>query len=208
MQTRSDENVKGIDVSHWEGDIDWSKVRSEEVQFAYIKASENTTSIDPNFSKNIEEAKKAGLLVGAYHFARPEKYSAEDEAKHFVKLLKSNPTDLMPVLDLESPKDPNKISVSDLVQWVRTFVDYVKKETGRQVMLYTGNWFIDLYQQFQYDLSDLPIWIANYGNISAPPDGGGWTQWTVWQYTENGKVDGIDDNVDLNAAVSLVALKG
>ncbi|MGW8959967.1 glycoside hydrolase family 25 protein [Paenibacillus sp. NPDC055715] len=208
MQSRSDTDVKGIDVSHWQGDIDWNKVKSEGIQFAYLKASESSTRTDPKFSKNVDGAKKAGLSVGAYHFARPDKNSPSDEAKHFVSLLNLYHTDLLPVLDLESPEDPTRISASDLVQWARSFINDVKEATGREVMLYTGNWFINLYQQFNNALSDLPLWVANYSNISAPPNDGGWTKWTIWQYSEKGKIDGIDDKVDLNAAVSLDAIKG
>ncbi|EJW15361.1 glycoside hydrolase family 25 protein [Paenibacillus alvei] len=208
MQSRSESDVKGIDVSHWEGKIDWEKVKLEGFQFAYVKASESTSTKDPNFSRNVKGAKEAGLLVGAYHFARPDKNKASDEAEHFVSFLTQYPTDLLPVLDLEEPEDPKKISVTALVQWVQSFINVVKGKTGRDVMLYTGSWFIDLFQQFNNALSDLPLWIANYRTTSSPPDNGGWTRWTIWQYSEKGKVSGIDGDVDLNVAGSLDELKG
>lgn len=208
MQCRCDSDVFGIDISNYQGNIDWARVKASGVQFAYVKATEGATWTDPMFMTNVNGARAVGIPVGAYHFARPDQTSAIDEAKHFVSLLQSVQTDLMPVLDLEEPSDPSKIAVDALVKWTRDFINYVQQATGRKVMLYTGNWFVNRYNGLNNALCDLPLWVANYANIPAPPDCGGWTRWTVWQYASDGRVDGINGDVDVNVAVSLDALRG
>lgn len=206
MQGKSSTNIKMIDVSKWQGDVDWSKVKAAGISAAYAKSSEGVTFTDPTFAQNVKNAKAAGIPIGAYHFARPENNDATAEAKHFVSLLKQYPTDLMPVLDLESPTNSDSLTGNDLATWARTFIDYVQHATGRKVMLYTGNWYVNQYGIT--GLSDVPLWVANYANISAPPNCGGWTRWTAWQYTENGSVAGVSGKCDISVAESIEALKG
>ncbi|UJF36618.1 glycoside hydrolase family 25 protein [Paenibacillus hexagrammi] len=210
MQTRPASTIKGIDVSHHNSDgaaIDWNKVKADGVQFVFVKASEGVTYKDPKFAVNLNGARAVGIKAGAYHFARPENGQALSEAKTFVSQLATVQYDLMPVLDLESPIDPSKCTKANMIAFVKTFVDYVQAQTGRKVMLYTGNWFSDMYGGFDNAFKDMPLWIANYAaSISAPPNTGGWTAWTVWQYGEKGTINGISGNVDMNVAVSLDAL--
>lgn len=206
MQNRSSVDIKFIDVSHWEGNIDWNAVKMSGIQAAYAKATEGVSYIDPTFVQNVQAARTAGVLIGAYHFAHPEQNDAVSEAKYFVNILQANQTDLMPVLDLESPVDHNTSNLTGaaLSQWARDFINYVKQATGRNVMLYTGVWYIT---EFGISgLSDVPLWIARYSNIP-PIDCGGWTEWTAWQYTDSGQIPGVG-NCDVSAAVSLEVLKG
>lgn len=201
MQPISAGKIKGIDVSRHNGLVDWAKVKGAGYSFVYAKASEGVTYDDPLYLQHVKGAKAAGLAVGAYHFARPENNAAIDEAKHFVDILKKFDTDLIPVLDLEMPTNPKLISSQKLVQWARDFINYVQKETGRKVMLYTGVWFIKRYDNFFNKLSDVPLWVSLYG--SSVPDVGGWSRWVVWQYTDKGQVPGVSGNCDVNVAVSL-----
>ncbi|HDR7544562.1 MULTISPECIES: GH25 family lysozyme [Bacillus] len=206
MQNRSSSNVTFIDVSHWEGNIDWNAVKASGIPAAYAKATEGVNYIDPTFTKNVQAARSANVLIGAYHFARPEQNDAISEAKYFVSILQSNQTDLMPVLDLESPKDPSNSNLtgSAISNWARSFINYVKQATGKDVMLYTGVWYIN---EFGISgLSDIPLWIAKYSS-TPPADAGGWTAWTAWQYTDSGQISGVG-NCDVSAAVSLEALQG
>lgn len=210
MQSRSASNVKVIDVSHHNADtvaIDWVKVKADGVLGVYVKASEGATYKDPKLAQNLNGARAVGLPVGAYHFAHPETSNALDEAKNFVAQLKTVQYDFMPVLDLESPNDATKCPKATVIAFVKTFVDYVQQQTGRRVMLYTGNWYVNMYGGLDNAFKNMPLWVANYStSISAPPDCGGWTAWTMWQYTETGTVNGISGSVDVNACVSLDAL--
>ena len=133
---------------------------------------------------------KCECIIGAYHFARPEQNDAISEAKYFVSILQSNQTDLMPVLDLESPTDPSNSNLTGnaISNWARSFINYVKQATGKDVMLYTGVWYIN---EFGISgLSDIPLWIAKYSS-TPPADAGGWTAWTAWQYTDSGQISGV-----------------
>lgn len=205
MQANTASSVKGFDISHYQGTPDMAKAKAAGYQFVYVKSSEGTTYVDPTFATNVKDAHTAGLLVGAYHFARPDQDSAVTEANHFISLLQANPTDLMPVLDLEEPTTKGSMTGADLAAWSRTFINTVQSAVGHKVMLYTGNWFINEYSLV--GLSDIPLWDSYYSS-TAPPSAGGWTEWTAWQYSDKGTVAGVSGGVDVDYAVSLEALEG
>lgn len=219
MQPATSANLQGIDVSHWQGTIDWNQVKNAGVAFAYAKSSEGTTYTDPMFSTNLQGARAAGIPFGAYHYASPSApYSpdqAKAEAQYFVNVMKNAGMgdfgDIMPVLDLEQPAATGTLTSDEIASWARVFVDTVKSLTNRQVMVYTGDWFVEQYNDFGGQLSDLPVWIAawtRYGNTQ-PPAVGGWTQWTAWQYSDQGSIPGISGAVDLDyGPTSIDALRG
>jgi GH25 family lysozyme M1 (1,4-beta-N-acetylmuramidase) len=219
MQPATSANLQGIDVSHWQGTIDWNQVKNAGVAFAYAKASEGTTYTDPMFSTNLQGARAAGIPFGAYHYASPSApYSpdqAKAEAQYFVDVMKNAGMgdfgDIMPVLDLEQPASTGTLTSDEIASWARVFVDTVKSLTNRQVMVYTGDWFVEQYNDFGGQLSDLPVWIAawtRYGNTQ-PPAVGGWTQWTAWQYSDQGSIPGISGAVDVDyGPTSIDALRG
>jgi GH25 family lysozyme M1 (1,4-beta-N-acetylmuramidase) len=199
MQGRSAGKVTGIDVSNNNGSINWEKVKKAGYKFAYIKASEGTNFKDTLFVSNVQKAKEAGIKTGAYHFARPSG-SVEDgkeEADHFITMMNKAQTDLIPALDLEA----TKLNMDQTAEWVETFISHVKKSTGKNVIIYTGLWFMDRYPGLSKKLSKYPLWVSYYKE-SAPPDNG-WDNWTIWQYTSKGDVPGISGNADLNVATSL-----
>lgn len=191
--------VKGIDVSHHNGAINWSQVKSAGVQFVYIKATEGRTYTDPTFLTNVKGVKAAGLKVGAYHFANPAN-RASDDAANFINALKKIDYDLMPVLDLESA--PTGMTAAQLVAWAKDFLSRVEAATGKRAMIYTGVWFANKYAGFNSALADRPLWVSYY-KTTLPSSFAGWTKWTAWQYTDSGKIVGISGNVDLNIAESL-----
>ncbi|MZP29802.1 N-acetylmuramoyl-L-alanine amidase [Heliobacterium undosum] len=206
MQGRCNADITGIDVSSYQQQVDWAEVSASGVAFAYIKATEGQRTQDSMFQTHVTNARAAGIPVGAYHYAHPEYNTAADEANNFLAALNSVTTDLAPVLDLESPPQKNSALSGDyLADWARTFINLIAEATGKRVLLYTGKWYFDMYQIS--GLSDIPLWLSYYSS-SAPPDFAGWTQWTMWQYTDSGAVNGISGNVDMNAAVSLDALRG
>lgn len=218
MQPRTSSNLKGIDISHWDGTIDFSAVKRDGIDFVYIKSTGGDDFVDPMFLTNVQSAKNAGIAIGAYHYAKPtapfnpgEPYR---QAQFFIETMSRHMPDfgdLMPVLDLEEPASQGILSPDELVSWAWVFVDHVKEQTNRQVMLYTGTWFVQQNNDFGYKLSDLPLWIAEYEKYGStqPTDCGGWNHWLLWQYSEDGTVEGVPGNVDLNVgSVSLEQLRG
>ncbi|MHB1128081.1 MAG: glycoside hydrolase family 25 protein [Bacillota bacterium] len=221
MQPVNSSCVQGVDVSHWQGAIDWHAVKNAGIKFAYVKATEGRTTVDPKYLSNALGARSAGLATSAYHFARPDLNptldDAREEARNFINTLQKGFGagffgDIDPALDLEVPigKNQKAMPTEKLLAWARAFKSYFKTQTGRSLMIYTGQYFIKAYNNFNYPfpgnpLADMPLWIAMYptlaGNSTSPPDQGSWTKWTIWQYTSSGKVAGIDGNVDLNWAM-------
>jgi GH25 family lysozyme M1 (1,4-beta-N-acetylmuramidase) len=217
MQQRTSSNLKGFDVSHWQGTVDFAKAKANGYSFVYLKATQGSTYTDTMFSTNVSKAKAAGLPVGAYHYAKPTApYNANEavaQAKYFVNAMKNagltNYGDIMPVLDLEEPIDPGILTPNELAKWAWAFVSTVQSLTGRKVMFYTGTWFIEQNNGFDTALSDLPLWIADYRTtITSPPNCGGWTNWTIWQYSDKGTVPGVSSACDVDAGpTSLSYLK-
>lgn len=197
------DRVEGIDVSHWQGTIDWTRVAASGKRFAFIKASEDTDFIDNRYATNRAQAKGAGLFVGAYHFARPERVAgdAAAEADHFVATAGMTSGELRPVLDLEVT---GGLSRSELQAWTGEFMERLYERLGVRGIIYTSpsfwrnamgdtNWFATN----GYDV----LWIAHWTTSSAPSAAaGGWggSGWTFWQYTSSGRVPGITGRVDLN----------
>ena len=220
MQTENNKVLNGVDVSHWQGVIDWSTVNANGIIFAYLKATEGLTWVDSRFTANASSARSAGIYTGAYHFARPDLNpsleSAKEEVRNFIDTLQrgfgtGNFGDIYPALDLEVPfpKKDDKFSTARLIKWANTFRNYFQQLTGKTLMIYTGVYFIKEYDNFSYEnlknpLANMPLWIALYPrskeNPEAPPDAGKWSRWTIWQYTNQGKVKGIKGDVDLNWA--------
>jgi GH25 family lysozyme M1 (1,4-beta-N-acetylmuramidase) len=195
--------LEGIDVSHWQGTIEWDKVRAAGKKFAYIKASEHTSFVDDRYQTNRSRAKSAGLKVGAYHFARPDigTTDAYAEADHFIRTADWTSGELRPVLDLEYT---GGLSSSALQTWVKAFVNRIYDRTGVRAVIYVspsfwstkmGNstWFANN----GYDV----LWIAHWTTASSPSvpaENWGGKSWTFWQYTSDGSVPGISGRVDLD----------
>jgi GH25 family lysozyme M1 (1,4-beta-N-acetylmuramidase) len=195
--------TEGIDVSHWQGTIDWTKVRAAGKRFAFIKASDGQTYDDPNYPTNRTNAKAAGLLVGAYHFAKPDTTTddATKEADHFIATAQWTAGELKPVLDLEQS---GSMAVADLQTWVKTFLSRIYSRTGVRAVIYVSPYFwtkymgdTDWFAKNGYDV----LWIAHWTTASGPSVSAtnwGGNGWTFWQYTSDGSVPGIGGRVDLD----------
>lgn len=197
MQSRDVRNAKGIDVSHHNGSIDWKKVKESGYVFAFIKITEGVTFYDKRFLENYTKAKANGLFVGAYHFARPSKGDAIDEANYLVDTLMNQGCfqkgDLPPVLDLEA--NDSKLSKAEIVNWVHQWINRVKERIGVQPIIYTYRDYANTY--LDESLKHIPLWYARYG-VNKPQNICGWERWHFLQYTAAGSVPGIASNVDLN----------
>ncbi len=190
--TASRRPVRGVDVSHHQGQIDWDRVRRDGIEFAYLKATEGSSFVDPRFVTNAREAAGAGLRVGGYHYFTLCSPGAP-QAEHFATTLAAAGEKLRmpPVVDLEligNCADPPPRE--DLVAQVRGFLDVVEARTGRRVVVYTHP---DLEARFRFaSVLDRRQWVRRIG--STPPD----REWWMWQRDDAASVDGISGPVDLN----------
>ncbi|WP_339309714.1 GH25 family lysozyme [Paenibacillus sp. FSL k6-2145] len=198
MQARKDGNVQGIDVSRYQGKIDWLQVKADKREFVFIKATEGKTYTDPNFVANVKGALSAGLLVGTYHFLRATSaVAAKAEAVHYAKSLEeiggAKALQLPPVMDYEN--NPDGISKAQINIVAKAFLVELERLTGIKPIIYTGNSFA---ANFDIGLSGYDLWIARYSNTRVPDDQPAWKTWTIFQYSDSGKIPGIAGNVDLN----------
>lgn len=187
------ETVNGIDVSHYQGDIDWTQVKASGVVFAYAKAVQGDDGLDPDFARNWSGMKDAGLLRGAYDFFVVGDDPAT-QAQDYIGKVMLDPGDLPPMVDIETESagvesDPGQIA--DLHSYLETLTAHY----GVTPIIYTSPGFWNSY--FDDSFSDYPLWVAEYG-VSAPKEVTGWTVWTIWQHSQSGSVPGISGAVDLD----------
>jgi lysozyme len=183
-------SATAVDVSSHQGAIDWGQVAGDDIDFAYIKASEGGDFVDQRFRENWEGAAAAGLDRGAYHFFTFCRSGAE-QATNFLSELPSDPDALPPAVDLELAGNCSERPDRDsLRRELDTFLDRVEEATGQRVVVYVGADFEGRYQ-VRDDL-DRPLW---HRRVLRRPDVEGW--W-IWQAYDRASVDGIHGAVDLN----------
>ena len=190
-------NVKGIDVSSYQGKIDWGVLSRQNISFVFIKATEGSTFVDKSFDYNFTEAQKTSLAVGAYHFFSYDS-GGQAQAENFINTVTPFEGMLPPVIDLEfygdKEKDPpDRESVS---AQLKIMLELLEKHYGQKPIIYATEKSYKLYLSNDYEEYD--IWIRNV--ISKPKLSDGRT-WTFWQYTNRGKLDGYNGKekfIDLN----------
>lgn len=186
--------VHGIDISHYQGKIDWELLTHNReaqfpIHFIFLKATEGGDHGDDTFTQNFGQARKYGFIRGAYHYFIP-KTDAHKQADFFIRTVQLAKGDLPPVLDVETT---GKQSPQELKTAVKTWLDRVEAHYGVKPILYTSYKFKKRY------LSDsifnaYPYWIAHYYVDSVRYEG----KWHFWQHTDVGTVPGIEEEVDLN----------
>ena len=181
--------LRGIDVSHYQGSVDWAKVAAVPgMTFACAKATEGTSYIDKEFAANWRGMYSAGLVRCAYHFARPGS-NATAQATFFVKTVNgaggfaSGTKTLQLMLDLEQTDGEKP---ADVFAWTQEFVAALKRLTGRPAIMYTGHYFWTGSVGDPSDNLDCPLWIASYNGATPPKVPQAWTSYTFWQYGTNG----------------------
>ena len=180
-----------IDLSHHNGEVDFTRVRSAGVTAVIGKATQGSTYIDPNYAQNSKAATSAGLMWGAYHFGVNGDGAAQ--ADHLLGVTGSCPETLL-VLDFE-PNGGREATMT--LDQARAFVRRIHDRTGRWPGLYSGSLLKDaLGDHRDADLAQCWLWLAQYGPIAKVP--ANWPVWTLWQYTQNGVVDGVTGPVDRN----------
>jgi lysozyme len=185
------DTVQGIDVSHFQGTVDWQQVAQGGMSFAFAKATEGITYADPQFATNWAGMQAAGLLRGAYHFFEANDDAAA-QAQHFLATVQLAPGDLPPVLDVETTAG---VSNEQIWSGVSAWLQIVEQETGRQPILYTSPGFWSSHQP-DLALTRYPLWLADYATQPVLPTG--WTSWLFWQHSQTGSVAGVAGAVDLD----------
>jgi lysozyme len=186
--------IRGADVSRYQGNIDWDKLKTAALSFVYIKSTESDHDVDPQFARNWEGASRAGIAKGAYHFYDFCKSGAA-QADHFIRTVPREPGALPPTIDLEKSGSCHKMPEKDaFLADLAVFVAKIQAAYGQKPILYVNGGIHERYLT-ETD-ADQKLWISAPVN-EAPqlPDG---RAWTLWQYTFSGRLAGIEGPVDID----------
>ena len=186
-------DVDGIDISHHNGKIDWKKVQKghPEVQFVYIKATEGASWVDSNYDYNLKHARKKGFKVGSYHFFN-YRVSAREQFDNFAKNVDSKKQDIIPMVDFE--KYGSAKNARNAVAELKVFCRLVKDHYGVYPMIYTNERIYN--DHLSKDFKKYHLFIANYkSRLPELKDG---ARYTIWQFSERGRIEGIKERVDLD----------
>lgn len=191
-----DYKLRGVDISNYQGTVDWQKLSSQDIDFAYIKATEGSSYTDERFEYNLSEALKTKLYIGAYHFFSFDS-SGVSQAEHFIKTVPKRSSMLPPVIDLEyygdyfsDPKDKE-----DVIPEVIAMADKLEAHYGVKPVIYaTGK----SYRKYikGTELERYPLWIRNVYIKPIFAD-----EWVFWQYADDNKLEGYsgdEENIDMN----------
>ncbi|RVC46686.1 lysozyme [Mesorhizobium sp. M4A.F.Ca.ET.090.04.2.1] len=181
--------VRGIDVSHHQGRIDWRRVAADDVAFAVIKATEGGDHVDDAFATNLREAREAGLAVGTYHFFTfcPP---GGDPARDFISVVPRGEPLLPPVVDIEFGGNcPQRPSAEQLNTELQAFLGPVEAAFGKPAIVYLTD---EAAQAYSAHIAVRPRWLRSLAMRPGEDD------WIYWQYHNRGRVDGIVGDVDLN----------
>ena len=186
--------IHGIDVSRYQGAIDWQEVKAMEIKnikigFSFIKATEGVNDQDKRFSSNWKAAKKAGMARGAYHFFNPYR-SGKEQAQNFIESVVLSKGDLPPVLDVEQTGTASKIQ---LQQRIEDWLHLIEMRYKVKPIIYTGADFYANNLAGKFDA--YPLWVAHYLVKDKPRVN---RDWSFWQHSESGRVNGIKAYVDFN----------
>lgn len=202
--------VDGVDVSHWQGTINWSAVKNSGIEFAFAKATQGNSFVDSKFQSNMQAATAAGVLIGPYHFADVDTdinnpLDPVNEANHFLDVIQpyySSGKYLPPVADVEGLPDFPTIAEERafISNWVGVFSDTINNALGVRPLIYSSKWAANTYYTPTV-ASTHDLWLAWWKGTgtSNPPVSSNtplWNDWKFWQYTSTGSVPGISGNVD------------
>lgn len=185
--------IFGFDISEYQDKIEWDKLGKVEdtfqLSFVFIRATAGKDKIDTKFKTNWKEAKKLGLICGAYHYYRPNENSIK-QADNFIKTVTLKKGDFPPVLDIEQL--PKTQSLDSLKIGLKRWLLKIEKHYKVKPIIYSGESY---YNDFlRKEFSEYPFWIANYNFWRKKPD----DNWLLWQFTEKATVEGVKGMIDLN----------
>lgn len=189
----SDIIYSGIDVSSWQGNINFTSVKNDGIDIVYIKSSEGQNYIDPYFEQNYQNAKANGLKVGFYHYVTARNIEqAKLEANFFAKVISGKEPDCKLAMDFEAF---GNLSINEINEISKVFLETLQETTNKEVLIYSNSYTARTI--LSKALTIYPLWVANYG-VSEPGGNDKWSTWVGWQYTSTGRVSGVLGNVDRN----------
>ena len=188
----SDYIYDGIDISEWQGGINFREVKNSGIDMIYIRASEGTNYVDAYFRDNYKGAKENGLKVGFYHFLTATNIEeSKEEARFFVNTIKETEPDLKLAMDFEVFDGMNNDEINEIA---RAFLQTVEDLTGKECVIYSDAYNAEY--TFSKELAKkYAIWVADY-EVEEPANNGKWSSWVGFQYTDQGEINGIDGYVD------------
>ena len=189
--------VRGVDVSVYQGEINWDILASQNIDFAFIKATEGSDFVDEKFTQNWNDSQKTSLKIGAYHFFSFDS-EGKTQADNFIRTVPKFNGMLSPVIDLEFYKNHEKKppAAEKVKQELEIFIDEIKKIYGVNPIIYVMTSTYDLY--IKNDFADCPIW---YRSITKKPILSDGRSWDFWQYSPRGRLKGYEGQekyIDLN----------
>lgn len=196
--------TSGIDVSHYQGTINWTTAKNSGVQFAYIKSTEGVSYVDPMFDTYYTGATTAKVIRGAYHFALPDRSSGATQADFLYQNgggWSADNLTLPAALDLEyNPYGATcyGLTQSGMVSWISSFLDRYQALTGRYAVIYTTtSWWNTCTGNSSAFASNYPLWVARYASSTGTLPSG-WGVHSFWQYTDSGSISGVSASTDRN----------
>lgn len=189
--------VRGVDVSAYQGEIDWNVLASQDIDFAFIKATEGSSYIDRCFAYNFEQAAKTELKISAYHFFSFDSAGAT-QAENYIRTVPKQEGTLPPVVDVEfyGDKAGNPPAAEEVQAQLEIFLTRLETHYGQRPIIYTTGKVYDRYIADHF--AEYDIWIRNVYWSPSLSDG---RDWTFWQYSDKGLLDGYDgeeEHIDLN----------
>lgn len=196
------EQQEGIDVSQWQGNIDFEQVAASGVRAVYIRSSMGSGYVDPYFEQNYDRAKEAGLHVGFYHYVTARTVSqARYQAQFFINTVKDREFECRLAMDFEDLID---LSNEEINRIGLAFVQAVEEFGGREAVVYSD--VSNAQAVFGGELTGYPLWVAAYGQSLSSVQTN-WPSWAGWQYTDRGQVPGISGVVDRNYFTDVMFLE-
>lgn len=191
----TNKRVLGIDVSHFQGKINWEDIKADNVTFAYDKATQGSGFKDPYYSKNKIGAHEVGLAHGSYHFYTSDA-DPKEQATLFISVIDYGSGDMPPVLDLEQGGVKGTVETEKFQQDIFTFLKMVEDKLGVKPIIYTNHPFGNQYLN-DPKFADYELWIAEYG-VDTPKIPRAWDEkgWLIWQRSERGKIQGAVGDID------------
>ena len=186
--------IKGVDVSYYQGNIDWAAAKADGVEYAFVRVSDGTGFEDPKFDQNWAGTRANGILRGAYQYFRPNEDPIAQANLLLARIGTPEANDLPPVIDVETTSGMGAAQVETSV---RAWVEHVTAALGKPPIIYTGMYFWRD-EVGAPDLTTSPLWHAQYSSVSCPNIAPPWSSWAFWQFTSSGRVEGIAGNVDVN----------
>lgn len=178
--------MQGIDVSHYQGEIQWREMEEQSIDFAYIKATEGSSSVDECFARNWREARETSIYMGAYHFFSFDS-DGKTQGEHFIRTVGDLQGCLCPVVDVEyyGNKEKNPPSLRDVKRELGILLELLEETYGKKPIIYTT---YQVHNKYIGDnFGDYPLWIRN---VYYYPMFGKRGDWQFWQYSDTGRMSG------------------